>query len=188
MYDLQVQLEEGKKEHSMLLDELRTQVEGLQSYLFSSQSLKTTEEREQFQRQLTIYQQQIYNLGNSQETTNMTKNGDTYVTGQAGAVGPQSHAHDMNFVQVNNQTDSLDLVQLARELEQLRVALKSEATTPEQDADIGIIARAELEAKNNNKQKAVEFLLQSGKWVLGVAEKIGVALIVGLIKDGLQGA
>jgi hypothetical protein len=38
--------------------------------------------------------------------------GDTYNTGQAGAVGPKAHAHDMTFQQVQNQA-ALDLPRLA---------------------------------------------------------------------------
>ena len=48
--------------------------------------------------------------------------GDQYnVSGQAGAVGPNAHAHDMSFQQLWNKASSeIDLSKLASELRELR--------------------------------------------------------------------
>src|SRR5262245_57871120 len=58
--------------------------------------------------------------------------GDKYsVSGQAGAVGPQAHAHDMTFTQTWNQLESkVDLARLADELQRLRQAMEREASEP----------------------------------------------------------
>lgn len=57
--------------------------------------------------------------------------GDEYNVGQAGAVGPQSHAHDMTFQQVGGNIErAMDMSELATELATLRRAMKSEATKP----------------------------------------------------------
>ena len=60
---------------------------------------------------------------------------ETYnISGQAGAVGLNAHAHDMTFNQIGSQIEkSMGLAALANELEVLRQALKKEATTEEHD-------------------------------------------------------
>src|SRR5262249_29156608 len=63
---------------------------------------------------------------------------DTYnISGQAGAVGPNAHAHDMTFNQIGSRIEeSMNLTALASELEVLCQALKkeaAEAATAEQD-------------------------------------------------------
>jgi hypothetical protein len=135
----------------------------------------------------TKLQNEIHDLRSQMERLNMTEKGDTYNIGQAGAVGHNPHAHNMNFVQGTNSSGTLNIENLAKELSKLREELTIEAQTPEQTADIGLIALAEREAKNGNESKALEYLSKAGKWVLGVAEKIGIALVVGLLKDSITG-
>lgn len=112
--------------------------------------------------------------------------GDTYVAKQVGAQGPNAHAHDMNFNQIVSENGiAVDLPKLAGELERLRNELASNAKTSEHYAEIGVIASAEMEAQKGNGEKAVEALSKTGKWSLGVAEKIGVGLATAMIKTSL---
>jgi hypothetical protein len=113
--------------------------------------------------------------------------GDKYTVGQAGAVGPQSHAHDMNFNQLWQQgaDEKIDLTTLATELSLLRSKLKEEATEPHQDAAVGAIASAEVAAKEGKGPEALEHLAKAGKWALGVAEKIGVGVATAALKEAL---
>ena len=53
----------------------------------------------------------------------MSKDDTTYNVGQAGAVGPHAHAHDMSFQQIQG---GLDLSKLAEELTRLREAMREE--------------------------------------------------------------
>jgi hypothetical protein len=54
--------------------------------------------------------------------------GDEYNVGQAGAVGPQSHAHDMTFHQIGGNIErAMGLSQLAGELATLREVMSQEA-------------------------------------------------------------
>lgn len=112
--------------------------------------------------------------------------GDQYnVTGQAGAVGPGAHAHDMTFSQVWNHLENrVDLVRLAEELSKLRVAMEREATDPAHRLAVGAVAAAEQSAQQKDGPKALEYLKTAGKWALGVAEKIGTELA----KQALKGA
>ena len=100
---------------------------------------------------------------------------DKYTAGQAGAIGPGAHAHDMTFNQIWNEAkEGIDLSILTRELAELRSKLKDEATEPEHDTSIGAIASAESSAKEGNGPKALEYLSKAGKWAFDKATKIGV--------------
>ena len=112
--------------------------------------------------------------------------GDQYKVGQAGAVGPNAHAHDMTFQQVwNEAAGKIDLDALAGDLARLRSALKAEAKSPEEDAAVGSIALAEVAAKEKDGPKALAHLKAAGHWALEIAEKIGVAVAAGAIKAGM---
>ena len=108
---------------------------------------------------------------------------DTYnIHGQAGAVGQNAHAHDMTFQQVWNQS-SIDLSRLAEELTRLRAAMKQETEgTREQDKAIVAVADAEEAAIKGDGPTTLQHLKTAGKWTLGVAEKIGVAVAAEAIK------
>lgn len=111
------------------------------------------------------------------------KVGDTYNVGQAGAVGPNAHAHDMTFTQIGSQIEkSIDLSQLADELSKLRQAMKAEATDAEHDIAVSDIAKAEQAAKTKDSSKLAEYLQSAGKWTLEIASKIGVPLAIEALK------
>lgn len=67
------------------------------------------------------------------------KSGYTFIIGQAGAVGPDAHAHDMTFNQVGDQSAAkIDLPTLARELALLRTALKKGNCSLDVPARLGV--------------------------------------------------
>ena len=113
--------------------------------------------------------------------------GDKYeIQGQAGAVGPGAHAHDIIFNQVWNQLSrEIDIANLTEELTVLRKAMKKDAETLEHDTAVGEIAVAETAAKANDGPKALEHLKKAGKWAFGVAEKIGTTLAAEALKKAL---
>lgn len=113
--------------------------------------------------------------------------GDKYdVSGQAGAVGPQAHAHDMTFNQVWNQLQgSIDLGQLAEELGRLHDAMQKDATEPGHRMAAGAVSAAEQSAREKDGAKVVEYLKAGGKWALSVAEKIGVGVATSALKGAL---
>jgi hypothetical protein len=109
--------------------------------------------------------------------------GDTYKAGQAGAMGPNAHAHDMSFTQIQYELPrSIDLAQLANELSTLRQQMKKEAREPDQDIAVSNIAKAQQAAKAGDRSQIVEHLKGAGKWALDVATKIGTSLAVEAIK------
>jgi hypothetical protein len=115
------------------------------------------------------------------EGTTMSK--DTYnIHGQAGAVGKNAHAHDMTFQQVWNQS-SIDLPRLAEELAKLHAAMKRESEgTREQDKAIVAVADAEETAIKGDGPTTLQNLKTAGRWTLGIAERIGVPLVVEAMK------
>ena len=109
--------------------------------------------------------------------------GDKYEAGQAGAMGPNSHAHDMTFNQLWNEAkDQLDLEQLSEQLGKLRTEMSKEAKSVNDFAEIGHVANAEIEAQNGNGSKALSALSNAGKWTLKIAEKISAAVATEAIK------
>jgi hypothetical protein len=113
--------------------------------------------------------------------------GDTYTIGQAGAVGPHAHAHDMTFSQIWTELQpSIDLSKLAEELSRLRQEMRKDAIEPEHDIAISEIAKAEQAAKAGNGSKAVAHLKTAGKWALDVATKVGTSLAMEAIKKSVE--
>lgn len=114
--------------------------------------------------------------------------GDKYnVSGQAGAVGSNAHAHDMTFNQLGSQIEkSVDLMQLANELSKLRQAMMKESTEVEHSIAVGEIAKAEQAAQSKDSSKIAEHLKSAGKWALDIASKIGVPIAVEALKRSME--
>ncbi len=148
-----------------------------------------SEEIELRQKKIRDESKEKYEKGyiNIHQTFQETIMGDTYdVSGQAGAVGKGSHAHDINFNQIWNQTsNNIDLDVLAKELSDLRKELRSNAETPDQDLAVGAVASAEIAAQNGDGPKALEWLSKSGKWTFDVATKIGAGVATAALKTAL---
>jgi hypothetical protein len=104
---------------------------------------------------------------NSRVHLTMTSH-NTFITGQAGAIGPGAHAHDMMFQQIWSQ-DSLDLPRLAEDLARLRTAMKQETEgKADQDEAIGAVAAAEKAAIKGDGATALRHLKAAGKWTFGI--------------------
>jgi len=125
------------------------------------------------------------NFDSNEEVGNTT---NYYNYGQAGAIGPGAHAHDMNFNQIWLETgDKIDLSTLASELVELQSKLIKEATEPEHYSSLAEIGHAENSAKKGDGAKALEHLSKAGKWTLDIAEKIGVPVAIDALKMVLIG-
>lgn len=108
------------------------------------------------------------------------------VQGQAGAVGPNAHVHDVSFTQAwQNVSNSIDLPQLAEELKLLRAEARSRAETPDDDAAIAALGQAQVAAEQGDGDKALAHLARAGKWALGIAQAIGVAVASAAIKTSI---
>jgi hypothetical protein len=107
--------------------------------------------------------------------------------GQVGAMGDNAHAHDMTFNQtVNNTGESLDLVALATELAQLRMAIMAKQDTSIQASKaIGVLADAEEAAKANDQSKTMKYLKAAGEWTLNFAKETGKEVLAEAIKKSM---
>jgi len=101
---------------------------------------------------------------------------DQYKVNQAGAVGPNSHAENMTFNQINGSTSEIDLAQLGREMEELRVILSTKANDSAHYVAMGEIASAETSAKTGDQVSALQHLSKAGSWVWETAKKVGIGV------------
>jgi hypothetical protein len=118
----------------------------------------------------------------------MGNNGDSYdVSGQAGAVGPNSIATGNTFNQIWEQSkDEIDLDKLAVELAELRQKMKAAPSDdPEHAASAGSIASAEIAALKNDGPKTIENLKAAGQWALKFAEGVGAKVAEAALKKAL---
>jgi hypothetical protein len=79
----------------------------------------------------------------------------------------------------------IDLPTLAKELGQLRAAMKKAEGKDDQDEAIGAVAAAEKAAVNGDGPTTLQHLNTAGKWALGIAEKIGVTVATEAIKRAM---
>jgi hypothetical protein len=115
--------------------------------------------------------------------------GDTYNIkgGQIGAVGRNAQAHHNTFNQTIHQGgESIDLVALAAELAQLRMAIMAKQdASPQAAIAIGEVAKAEIAAGEKDTSKVLEHLKTAGKWTLDFAKDIGKDVVVAAFKQYL---
>jgi hypothetical protein len=95
--------------------------------------------------------------------------GDKYtVSGQAGAVGPQAHAHDITFSGVWNQLEkSVDIAQLAEQLGQLHAAMEREASERTR-AQVGGRGGGRGRAKRKATARTENGRVPEGWWQMGL--------------------
>jgi hypothetical protein len=113
--------------------------------------------------------------------------GDSYRTGQAGAVGPNAIAHDVNFSSIWSQLEpSISLPNLSVELQQLRITMRKVAGEDlEQDLAVAAIAQAEKAANASDGPLAIKHLRAAGSWALDIAKSIGVEVAAAAIKAAI---
>jgi hypothetical protein len=114
---------------------------------------------------------------------------DKYDAKQVVSQGPNANFQNNTINQVyNERAKEYDMNELSKELNILREHLKKDIknTSPEQDADLGNLASAEIEAKKGNGGKALEYLSKIGKWVLDTATQIGVRVAAAAINQSLN--
>jgi hypothetical protein len=109
------------------------------------------------------------------------------ISRQAGAVGPNAHAHDNTFNQLVNQINqSIDLSALAKELSELRQAIKDKQdSSPQADIALVKVAEAEIAASEKDTPKVIEHLKAAGKWTMDFAKEIGKDAVVAAIKQAM---
>lgn len=145
--------------------------------------------------QLNTYRKILRDNITFKESMGMSENQSNYtIYGhvQAGAFGNEAQAGDVNFKN-SGIGEGNDLATLFADLSKLRAELKhlskevegDEVEEAKYDKAIGLVTFAQEALKNNDQSKALEYLKQTGRWVLDIAEKIGVGVAVGVIKRAI---
>jgi hypothetical protein len=103
--------------------------------------------------------------------------------GAAASIGNNNQVSNVTINSAQQQIDGLaSLQELTAEFRRLAEALARKASGPEQYVDLGRIGNAQIEATKNNRHGVIEALKGTGKWVLDVAQEIGVKVAAELIK------
>jgi hypothetical protein len=111
---------------------------------------------------------------------------DNYQAGQAGSMGPNAQAENMNFIQILREgIGDSSLAKLASDLEKLRTAMLSESKSATQDAAVTAIAEAEAAARRGDAKGVLASLKAAGTWAMDVATKIGSAVAGRAIEKSL---
>jgi hypothetical protein len=105
--------------------------------------------------------------------------------GQAGALGRYATGTINYQQQWTAIEDQVDLVTLARELEQIRVQVQKNASSRSDFAQLGVLAEAEEHAEKHEGSKILETLSKAGTGLLGVAKDIGTDLAAKVIAKSL---
>jgi len=124
---------------------------------------------------------------NAKEVQVGSRGGDMYSADRGGIAGKTVKIDQLTqtWNEWSDAADAPNLAALTAELTTLRSELKRLGTTPEQDADVGVVAQAEVAAKAGDGAKMLESLASTGKWVLGVAEQIGVHIAAAAIRKAM---
>jgi hypothetical protein len=113
--------------------------------------------------------------------------GDTYNTGQAGAVGPAASAVGTTFNNNyagawNNLKADVDLAKLAAELATIQAEAKSRAATADQFSSLANLASAREAAEKGDGPTVMEHLKRAGKWIWELAKEVGTSVAAKVIE------
>lgn len=118
---------------------------------------------------------------------------DKYEAEQAIVVGPNARvkAKSVSFFKFQG-TSELDAAKLAQELATLRAAVRQydghDVTDDDKDETAGALLEAQRAAEKGDEAEARSALARTGKWVLKVAESIGVGVATAALRQVLLGA
>lgn len=110
--------------------------------------------------------------------------GDKNIVGQAAAVGSHASANNVTLQQIAGLT-GVDMGVLGQELERLRVALREQPTSEENDEALAEVSRAARAAIQGDEAKVMSHLRASGQWALRTANVIGVSVAAAAIRHAL---
>jgi hypothetical protein len=81
----------------------------------------------------------------------------------------------------------IDRSQLIEELSKLRTEMSRRAKNADEYIAVGEVAKAEKAAEGKNLSAILKHLKAAGKWVLDVAQEIGVPIAIEFAKQALLG-
>lgn len=115
---------------------------------------------------------------------NVTNNYGTMIQGNGNQIGVVGNN---NQVTLRDVVGSASLTDIADDLERLRDAMATKATTDEQDAEVEAVSDAIVAARNGKSGTVLSVLKGAGKFGLDVATKIGASIAARLIESQMTG-
>jgi hypothetical protein len=104
---------------------------------------------------------------------------------QIGAMGKRAKVTTVTFGDAQGQMTEVDLDSLLAELKSLRAAMRSQASTTEDDQAVVSIGQAIAAGEEGDSSTLFAYLKSAGKWALDLATSIGAELAAGVIKSVL---
>lgn len=114
--------------------------------------------------------------------------GDEYNIGdhaQIGAVGKGAHVGQILFNKSEGEPSASAMAALLDELAKLRMEMRRQAATTDEDRSIVAIGDAISSAEEGDTPRTLEHLKIAGKWALAVATSIGTGVAAAAIKAAL---
>lgn len=127
-----------------------------------------------------VIEKLVLNVAEINVARNITKGDQIKVSrSQVGSIGRASRASNIRQVQKNAGAP------LAKDLARLQATLKKNAATPEQQADVDIVAAAKQAAAQGDEGKAKSLLGKVGGWVAETVREVGPPVATELVKKAL---
>lgn len=104
-------------------------------------------------------------------------------TGGGNIVGGRIQESDISGSFNDNEIPGLDFKKLSEELEKLRIAMRSEARSGDDDIAIGEVAAAQRAAEGGDSNALFAHLRRAGSWAIEIATKIGTNVATAAIQQ-----
>ncbi|MBI1333370.1 MAG: hypothetical protein GC165_10880 [Armatimonadetes bacterium] len=115
----------------------------------------------------------------------MRVNENKGVINYKGTISGGIHVQNVSAEHSSSNEEAIDLKQLAEEIKQLRRSARLEASEVEHDHAVAELASAEKATREGDAPTALGHLKNAGQWALEVAEKIGVPLVLEVLKKSI---
>ncbi|MEV6926130.1 hypothetical protein AB0M46_16760 [Dactylosporangium sp. NPDC051485] len=122
---------------------------------------------------------------NRRETTMGDTNHFNGPVNVAGALGSHNRVGPVHQVQHQPQAAGTDLRVLARQLEDLAEVLGAGPRSPRELESVELVRQATAAAKRGDEAGVRGFLAGAGRWILDVAEKVGLEVAVAVMRQSL---
>jgi hypothetical protein len=104
---------------------------------------------------------------------------------QIGAVGKGAHVDHVVFGMADGSQSEISAAALLEELGKLRLEMRRQATTSEEDKSIVAIGDAIASIEEGDTPRMLGHLRSAGKWAFGIATAIGTGVAAAAIKAAL---
>lgn len=102
---------------------------------------------------------------------------------QIGAMGKGAKVTTVTFSGSQGEVTQVDLANLIAELQALRAAMRTKASTTEEDQAVVAVGQAITAAQEGDASNLSKYLKKAGNWAMGLATSIGAELAAAAIRS-----